>query len=270
MKRGAIILALAFLLNLTSAARGQSPCGVFLANRVEVQTPDLSLADLLAPGTCPAILASASRVTLGKTPLTGSMRVIEGNEVRALLQRLLGDVSAGWMTKLAVPERVAVRRNARLSCAEIASRLFPGVQGIDCAAVDRIPREARLGIARSTWNPSTKTRDFVIRCTRPGDCVPFLVRVPDGNAAADSPAFRDQARTGATNVHRLAVAQPEILVHRGQAATVVWDQAGIRAEVTVVCLDQGREGALVRARIVHTDRILHAVVVGRGRLRIQS
>jgi hypothetical protein len=269
MKLLATMLVLGSLLNAT-LVRGQSGCEITVSSSIEVDHADLSVADVLAPGNCPAIRTSAAEVNLGKVPLPGSVRVIEGNQVRALLHGRLGNLKNNLA--VSIPERVTIRRNARLTCAEIANRIFPGVPDIDCTAADRIPREAQFEVARRVWNSSTKTRDFVIRCTRPGDCVPFLVRVPEANAVADPPGLHPSPRPDAQakDAHSPVSPRQQTLVYRGQSASVVWDQDGIRAEVSVVCLDQGRQGDLVRARVVHTGRILRAVVVGPGRLRVHS
>jgi len=272
MNRLAIIVAFGSLLNTTLPCQGQTTCEVAVLGSVEAHKPDLSLADLLVPGTCPPILASASEVGLGRSPLPGSARIFEGGQVRALLEQIVWKLPAEMRTNLivSVPERVSVRRSSLLSCSEIASRLSPDLNEIDCAAAERVSREAQLEIARKTWNRATRTWDVVVRCTRPGDCVPFLVRVPQGAGVASPPELGYRHPSGARDAHSLFSAQDQVLVRSGQLVTLVWDQKGIRVVVSAVCLDQGRQGEIVRARIAHTGRIVSAVVVGRARLLEQS
>jgi hypothetical protein len=63
---------------------------------------------------------------------------------------------------------------------------------------------------------------------------------------------------------------PDALVKPGDAATLVWEQGGIVVQLPVICLEAGRLGQSVRARVTKSSRILRAEVVGRGALRVSS
>jgi hypothetical protein len=104
-----------------------------------VDAAGLSLAEVLAPGGCPEVRRAAAHIRLGDRPLPGSVRVLEGDDVRQLIERLLEQLSEqlpehaqrnttiGTATTgkgLQVPERIIVRRaGRRMSCAEIAQVL---------------------------------------------------------------------------------------------------------------------------------------------------
>ena len=60
------------------------------------------------------------------------------------------------------------------------------------------------------------------------------------------------------------------LIHSGQSARLLWDEAGIRVVVPTICLDPGSIGDIVRARLVHGNRTVRAVVVGAAELRAVS
>jgi len=62
----------------------------------------------------------------------------------------------------------------------------------------------------------------------------------------------------------------EISVRPGQTVTLIWDQAGIRAVVPVICLDHGGLGQQVRARIPRGGRVVRAIVLSAGRLQAVS
>ena len=271
-----IVLPVSCLLCGVVPSRGQTPCDISVPSSVEVHNSDLSLADLLGPGACPAIVKAASAMRLGKLPLAGSVRVFEGNEVRVLLEVVSRRLHAGAAGNFVVrvPERISVRSGSNLSCAEIGEKALPGLpRNLECGSAGRIPRDASLEVARRNWDPATRTWRLVVRCTRPGDCVPFLVRVPGTDPAAATAALRSQQATRRTpppGVHSSDSAREKVLVRPGETATLVWEQDGIRAVVRAVCLDQGREGEVVRARVAHTARTLRAVVVARGQLRAQS
>jgi len=264
------IASLICVLGAALCAQGQTPCEIVVRATVDAHGGHLSLADLIGRA-CPVVLASASSVPLGDLPLAGSVRVFEGDQVRGLLQRIVRGLpqASAPQTIITVPERISVRRAERLSCTEIGDRLFPGSHDIQCAIAGAIPREATLEMAQRLWDPATGTWEFVIRCTRSRDCVPFMVRA--GNAEADlvgSPALRSQGQS--QNARLPIPGREEVVVRRGESVRLVWEGEGIRAVVTAVCVDEGRQGDIVRARVVHTGQILRAVVMGPGRLRAQS
>src|SRR5579863_1647362 len=69
--------------------RQQRWCAVAVPASVEVAGEEFSLADLLAPATCSDLRQAAAGVHLGRVPLAGSARVLTGDEVRALLQKVV-------------------------------------------------------------------------------------------------------------------------------------------------------------------------------------
>jgi Chaperone for flagella basal body P-ring formation len=82
---------------------------------IEVAEGSLSLADVLAPGSCPQLRAAATRVRFGVAPLPGSPRVLDGLSVRRLFEPLTAtlDITA---SQFRIPERVVVeRKEATLS-----------------------------------------------------------------------------------------------------------------------------------------------------------
>jgi len=95
----------------------QAPCRAGVRAEVLAIRAEVSLADLLLPESCPELLAAAAAVRLGSAPLRGSPRVLEGEQVRALLQALARHESSLRQRGLifAVPERVVVRVDADIS-----------------------------------------------------------------------------------------------------------------------------------------------------------
>src|SRR5205823_1036626 len=113
------------------------------------------------------------------------------------------------------------------------------------------------------WDPVLATWHISARCIHSVDCVPFLVRVPDKDSRLKKlPSIRSTAAK--TIVTETPLVQP------GAAVTLLWDQDGIRLLVPAVCLDKGRAGEAVRARILRGGRMVHAVVESAGRLRVAS
>lgn len=276
---------------LSPLSWAQRTCPVTVAASVEVAGAEFSLADLLAPETCPTLRREAASMRLGGVPLAGSVRVIEGNEVRALLNQLAVHIppKAGAPASLRVPERITVRRaGSRASCGDIERRIVaalraaapdsasgdgdrqlphagnPPSQDMDCGAAGRIPREAPIELTRAAWNATLGTWDASARCLHPADCVPFLVRLPAGPRTPQS-----QPRTG-NSAPALRSASSQTLVRPGKTVTLLWDQDGIRLVVPAICLDRGGVGEPVRARIVHGGRVVRAIVESAGTVRAAS
>jgi Chaperone for flagella basal body P-ring formation len=287
----AFLIAVSVLPSLSS---GQIACDAVVAANIEVAKAEFSLADLLATSTCPALRRAASRVRLGKAPLPGSVRVLAGDEVRAYLHNVTANVenSLGWSANLRVPERVSVRRaGARANCADIFARIFaphdahpepiePGRRDLttldagealplepDCGAAGRIALEAALELTKKTWNPALVAWDVYARCLDPGDCVPFLVRVPARDFPAKSAAAARMAAPLRFAKAPIAASHQTPLVRPGETVSLLWDQDGIRLVVPAVSLDAGRAGAEVRARVGRGGRTVRGIVVGPGKLR---
>lgn len=270
---------------------------------VEVGAGEFSLADLLAPDACPALLQAAAGVDLGSAPLAGSARVLDGNQVRAFLRKVTENTEQGTsgFPALQVPERITVRlAGGRASCAEIGMRILPSLKGrrafarssnqqsgdgppfeLDCAAADRIPQGSPVGVTRAVWNPVLGNWEVAVRCVHAGDCVPFLVRVRTRGAQPETERSHRQAvqstrqRMAVSSVSALDRASPspadeKPLVYPGDRVSLLWDQDGIRLVVPAVCLDRGGPGEAVRARMVRGGRLVRAIVLSAARLRAAS
>ena len=251
----------------TLQCRAESACaGVAVRASVEAETGALTLADLLERDPCPQLR-------------TGSVRVLEGPQIRRLVEGLR---ERGW--KLAeddggrIPGRIVVRHaGAMKSCEDIAkfiahasapntaSAIRPWDEDLDCAAAQGIPEDTPLELLKSEWSARMQRWEFALRCARPEDCVPFLVWArapkPSAEVAQASPPRPSEIPQGeGSNMVRL--------VNRGQTATLTWEQAGIRIILPVTCLEAGGLGQFVRVRFQNAARTLRAEVVGAGVLRV--
>jgi hypothetical protein len=265
---------------LSQPCPGQT-CSATVRARVEVDAGNFSLADLLDRVACPGLLGVAGQMRLGSAPLAGSPRVFQGLEIRSLLrdakERLDGVDHASAITMtMHVPERVTVRRaGSRASCAEIGQGILgspatgpaakrSSLDDADCALSGQIPQGAPLEPTKTVWDAARNSWDVTLRCVHPGDCVPFQVRFP-GRESIPENVVSD--RPGPVIGNR-AAGKP--LVLPGEAVSLLWDQDGVRVVVQAVCLDPGGIGETVRARLPQSGRILRAVVVGAGELRVSG
>jgi hypothetical protein len=279
----AAVIAVFFACPQSSA--GQPSCVVTVAASIEVASSAFSLADLLSQSTCPALQEAAAGVRLGGPPLAGSVRVLPGDEVRALLQRLgsMDDRSASAI--LRVPQRISVRRaGRRASCAEIGPRILPpepaagkaSLPALDCGAADRIAQDTLLERSKIVWDTALKSWTVFTRCVRPGDCVPFWVRVSE--LPPELASFPSRVRAipkgtsppSSTVRATLRATDEKPLIHPGEAVSLLWDEDGIRLTVPAISLDAGIPGQAVRARISRGGRMVRAIVVSAGKLRAAS
>lgn len=256
---------------------------------VAITGTDFTLADLLAPPVCPLVADEARQVRLGSAPLAGSTRVLDAGELRSELRKLdIPSASRMWWQNVTLPERISVHRPvATASCSELAGRALddPVVRerlaasgafaqaiqtgrispaDVECGAAGRVPRQARLLFTKVNWDAAARSWDICARCLPARDCVPFLIRV---HLAAGE--VTPQIRLRRDN--KSAISQEgSVLVHRGGRATLIWEHAGIRLEVPVICLEPGRQGGHVKIRIERSNKVVDAVVTGAGRLRTDS
>jgi hypothetical protein len=279
MKRLAMVLMSGALAAASLRCAAQPACTqVVVPASVEAGQGELTLADLVGRGSCPEVREAAAQVSLGTAPRAGSVRVFDGREVRRQLEELASaGLSAGKPRSMQVPERIVVKRaGATKSCAEIArfvasTAAQEGVsvgrrwrEDVNCAAAGDIPEEAALEVTKTTWNAALRRWEFALRCSRSGDCVPFLVWTHDGGPNLSRVANgRGDGREGP----KASAVGTERLVGPGQTATLTWEQGGIRVVLPVTCLDAGGAGQFVRVRFKNGTRILRAEVVGKAMLR---
>jgi hypothetical protein len=147
---------------------------------------------------------------------------------------------------------------------------------IDCGVADRIPQGTPLELTRTVWAPALHSWEVSVRCVHPGDCVPFLMRVQDHNSAPEMGPSTQRITASSspsgwpTGRAALNPSNAKPMVRPGEAVTLLWDEDGIRLVVPAICLDPGGAGQSVRARIAPGGRLVRAIVVRAGELRMSS
>jgi len=263
-------------------------------SRIAARAGGLTLADLLSPEACPQWLALAREVSLGAVPRTGSERVFDGTRVRHLLdavrdrvEELTNEENKAVLNDdrekhdkekddkykdhdRRIPERIVVRnREAVKSCAEIAGFVASGAaaERLDCAAAGGVPEASSLELLKAGWNPRLARREYQLRCSKPEDCVPFLVWSVADNAVPGANGAGTRGTFVRPRLQNAVVSQPAPLIRRGQTAMLTWEGAGIRVVAPVTCLESGGLGQFVRVRFQNASQTLRAEVTGAGNLR---
>lgn len=149
-------------------------------------------------------------------------------------------------------------------------------ESLHCAGAHGIAGGAALQLAKTSWNQALQRWEFTLRCTRPKDCVPFLVWAAKEKTAAKGVDELSSAMALPVSLPKYlpknqdaksAEVMSAALVKPGQTVTLSWEERGIRVVLPVTCLDAGGMGQLVRARLKNAPRILRAEVVGKAMLR---
>ncbi len=126
------------------------------------------------------VVRAAAAVALGSAPVTGSVRVLAGNEVRALVR--MGRPGPGCPRirnhRRARAHHGAPRRGSRLlrrHCPQHCSDFDVGGPG-GLRRRRSHPTRRLSEFSPPAWDPALRSW-HVRRCVHPADCVPFLVRL---------------------------------------------------------------------------------------------
>src|SRR5208282_4619815 len=121
MKRLAMMLMSGALAAASLRCAAEPACTkVTVEATVETERAELTLADLLTPGTCAPWREAAARVSLGAAPRAGSVRVLDGRQTRRLLEDLADrklanrdlathNLNLDQPVSLQIPERIVVQ-----------------------------------------------------------------------------------------------------------------------------------------------------------------
>jgi len=252
------------------------PCRIVVQRVAYVSGPWFSLRDLLLPEDCPEFASAGAQLAMGRAPLEGSTRVLDGNDLRARIEDLARHDQRliGVSLLFDIPERISVRRaGARSSCAEIVARILGEApekhlspsRETDCGAAGRVRQDAAFRITHKKWDPALRSWIFSVGCAEPADCVPFVLRAPPTESG-------DRISSVAPEAPDTPITRPPLapVVRAGQAASLLWEQAGIRMVLPVVCMEPGAAGDRVRVRTANGRRMFRAIVVRAGILRAIS
>lgn len=245
---------------------------------------ELNLSDLLAGESCASLRSIFSQINLGRAPRPGRVRVLTAEKIRALVGNRFDRQELYGAMRGPIPERILVRRRAEVkSCPEIAGAILdhssdalPGgisPENFDCAAA-RIPQEASFEVTKTAWDPLLQRWEFVLRCGKAQECVPFLVWARQTMRPRGS-SETNEGESGNSRSERRESALPApagggYLVKRGQTAILRWDGGGIRVALPVTCLEDGAPGERVRVRFRNAAQVLRAEILGDGTLRAEQ
>jgi hypothetical protein len=282
-----VLLICASIFAVLSANANAEDRRVLLLAEATVQTETLLLSDLLPSDAGPRLKSLAEKVSLGRAPQPGSLRVFRANE----LKRVIAEAAelAGEFSKLELPEQVVVRRLGwpleidMVRQAIARSNLTNQIDFSEAPIVvpgnltSRGPNP-QLEVTAITVSPDRHHLLARVRCRELAACGTFLAEiflnypVPHTMRSGLKPVSEGlvSATSFLTRPARQAVltAHGPVLVQPGHLALLVSEGDGFKITQPVMPLRRARLGELVRVSDPRTRRSWLAQVAGNGQLRI--
>ncbi len=157
----------------------------------------------------------------------------------------------------------------------LSGRQLPRVEDLDLPPDLPALAGRSLRVTSACWDEGPRRTQFRLECGDPGECLPFLVYVHDrgddrGKADADAgtraaPCRMASARHAAQRVPPKPLRKPT--VRAGDRATAVFVSDRLRMAASVICLERGREGEVIRVR-GEEGNIFRARISGPARLEV--
>lgn len=265
MKRFSGLVLLAVL--GTAWAANSAASRIRIRDEVSVGGERFTLADLLPPDTAEPLLTGARSIPLGYAPLPGATRVLYRLSVERRMQQ-----HPKLISEIEVPERVLVRRKARLLTGDEIYRAIrdslekngkctSGVcanlsaEALRWPAIHVTQEDSGLRVTSMEFDARRRRTRFRLWASLEPASHPFDVFAqPMGGSHL--PPGKAQGRV-----------RNDALVFPGRAATLVFEGPGVRATTSVVALERGGMGQRIRVRRVENRAVIVGEVIGAQRLR---
>ena len=168
---------------------------------------------------------------------------------------------------------------AELQREGLSEQQLPRIEDLDLPGALPALAGRRLRVASACWDEGPRRTQFRLECGEPGQCLPFLVYLHNAylrDVYLDN-SFRDdlhndqnaRARAGscrlASQPRRVLEPSPKPVLRAGDRATAVFLSHRLRMTASVICLERGREGAVIRVRS-QDGHVFRARISGPGRL----
>jgi hypothetical protein len=145
------------------------------------------------------------------------------------------------------------------------------------AGIDASPNQVTLlsNVLASTAEPQLRVQSvhpwgdhrFMVRieCATQNQCLPFMVGLRLAQADTVSLAWISQSIQPTRTTHRVVI--PSVLVRAGSPATLLLDGDHVHIRLTVICLQNGGAGQIVRATDKSRRVVYSAEVTDNGILK---
>ena len=117
---------------------------------------------------------------------------------------------------------------------------LPHAEDLDLPIAVPAAEGRTLRIAAICWDAGLERIEFRLECREPGQCIPFLAYLRTSERT-----IAGSCRSG----YRPASAQPKkVVVRTGERALVVLVTNRLRLTASVICLERGAEGEIIRVK----------------------
>ena len=163
---------------------------------------------------------------------------------------------------------------AELEREGLSEQRSPRIEDLDLPGALPALAGRRLRVSSACWDEGPRRAQFRLECGEPGQCLPFLAYLHNAYLYNDVHDYvRDDqnasVRTGscraASQPRRAPEPSPKPVLRAGDRATAVFLSNRLRMTASVICLERGREGKVIRVRS-QDGRVFRARISGRGRL----
>lgn len=129
--------------------------------------------------------------------------------------------------------------------------------------VSAVGSDARLQVVEvAPWVHNTLKAK--LRCLDPHACLPFYVLIT-GTAEQ-----REQSPEAVESSPRVEMSGAKPLMRSGDPATMIFANHGLRISMPVICLQNGRQGQMVRVASTDHRRFYKAEILGPGLLKAEA
>jgi Chaperone for flagella basal body P-ring formation len=276
-------IAIAALMFSAATARAELEPRVELLSKVSVAGTRVFLSDLLPVSAPSSLCAVAAEISLGAAPQPGSIRILG----RDAVERGLG-ANSETLARLDIPERIVVSRDTRpITLAEVFGAVRGALKVAGAAAWDTLrpvdisfeslvlvgPGDPGLRVMSMDLDRDLGSARFLLWPSRDPKVLPFFVTARRGGKLLSAPVHSEMNPDHLVEDGPAPAVSPrgarqglqqEILVARGERATLTLSSDALRMFVDVVSLEQGAMGQQVRVRILDGGKVFSAVVDGRA------
>lgn len=154
----------------------------------------------------------------------------------------------------------------------LSEQRLPRIQDLELPGALPALAGRRLRVSSACWDEGPRRTQFRLECGEPGQCLPFLVYLH--NAYLHNYLRDDQTASVRAGSCRLASQPRRVLepsakpvLRAGDRATAVFLSNRLRMTASVICLERGREGAVIRVRS-QEGRVFRARISGPARLEV--
>jgi hypothetical protein len=283
-------VATALLILSGSSVRAERIPRIELLRAIHIDDARVLLSDLL-PATAPASLRTiAAEISLGAAPQPGNTRILKGDAV----ERSIG-ANQDVLASVVIPVSMTVSRDARpITLTEVFTAVRLALKQSGAPAADTLrPDDIILGsqvfvsvgdsglqVMRMEFDRGLRRARFLLWPSRDPKVVPFFVTASLGGElpmAPVRPSIESGQVTGPDRAPGPGIAArattktppTEILVDRGERATLMMHSDTLRMFVDVVSLERGTLGQQIQVRTLDGGRILNAQVDGHAHLDVK-